>query len=435
MSNELIWDLIEVGICFIEMIVTYLLFKNALGLKETLNKSTYFIWLTVIALFSSFIYIVNSSQVLTIFICLFTRLMYSFMFKGKIRFKILYTVLYIALTDISEIFTVYFLIIILNVSSQVLLINSPFRLVGIIISKILMLAFVKILAIILNLKNLNMAIQNWLILISVPLFSFSCIATLSLYNNKSYFTLKIISMTTTICIIYINVIVFFLFDSLIDYFNLKTNKKLLEQQSDYQLKFFQNTMSSDKALKSLKHDMKNHMLCLNELIRSRQFDDAEKYLNSITEVFKSSDKVIHTDNIVIDSILNAKFVIMKEKNIEFSYNIEIPPKIGMEPIDICVVFGNSMDNAIEACERITHGAKTISLAVIYKSNSLLISVKNTTDGKPVKRGATFLSSKRNLQESGIGLSNIKRVVEKYNGILDVKYNDNTFELSAVLYNI
>lgn len=126
---------------------------------------------------------------------------------------------------------------------------------------------------------------------------------------------------------------------------------------------------------------------------------------------------------------------INEKHITFDYTIEIPNKIKMKPVDICVLFGNSLDNAIEACERITEGSKKISMIISYRNNSLIYSLSNSTNGHLVKNGRFFKTSKNNYGEHGLGLSNIERTVEKYNGILNIQHEDNMFKLSAVLYDV
>jgi two-component system, LytTR family, sensor histidine kinase AgrC len=435
MTDKVLWYFIEFATTLFEMFVTYMFFKSVLGINKSVKKSIYFINLLTITIFSTVVYIYNPTPQLTVTICLLTRLFYSLLFEGKIKAKLLYTVTFIAIMALAEIFTAYLFIILTNLKLTFIVGNGPYRLAGILISKILLMINAKILSITRNYKNLDMPIRYWLIIFSTPLFSVIVTLTLSIYSGIIDVTLKYLALITSIYILYVDIIVFVLFDKSIEYFNLKTQNKLLEQQSDYEFKFYQNIKASDNKIRVLRHDMKNHLICISELIRTQKFEEAENYINLLADISMVNSRCIFTNNSVFDSIINAKAMLIKEKNIEFTYNIEIPQKINIEPIDMCILFGNTLDNAIEACNRIANGTKKISVLVTYRNNSLFLSITNTTDGKLKKRGDTFLSSKNNRDEHGIGLSNIERTVEKYNGLLNLNHRNNIFELTAVLYNI
>jgi two-component system, LytTR family, sensor histidine kinase AgrC len=430
-----IWFITDFATSFFDIFITYMFYKSVLGQKLSFKRSFYILGSISIFLLSGTSYILNSNQVLTVIVCFITSFLYALLFDGKLKAKLLYSIAIVALMGISEIFTLYFLMFITNISSQILLGDSPYRLAGILTSKVFFLISVKLLGSAKNYKNLNISISYWVMLISTPLLSLIIMLTLSFFSATSNMISKFFCILSTIFLIYIDIIVFYLFDKSIEFFYLKTQHKLLEQQSDYELKCYQDSKTSINEIKGLRHDMKNHLFCISDLLRTNHIKEAEDYIDSVAEILKISSRYIYTENPVLDSILNSKIIIIKSRNIQFSYNIEIPRKIKIEPMDICVLFGNALDNAIEACERIKAEPKNILMILTYRNNSLIFSLKNTTNESLVKCGNYYMSSKSKHKDHGVGLSNIERTVEKYNGILDINHKNNIFELTAVLYNL
>ena len=120
--------------------------------------------------------------------------------------------------------------------------------------------------------------------------------------------------------------------------------------------------------------------------------------------------------------------------IKFERELYLPSNIKINYTDLCIVLGNSLDNAIEACKRITDSSmpKEIKLYMNYRDKYMIIVVTNTCDKPPVKMGRFYKSSKPLPELHGIGLQSIDRTVKKYNGNMVIKYENNIFELEIVM---
>jgi len=112
----------------------------------------------------------------------------------------------------------------------------------------------------------------------------------------------------------------------------------------------------------------------------------------------------------------------------------IPENLDIEPVDLCIILGNALDNAIEECQRIEDDSvkKEIVLKMICKNDQLFISVANPMSGKAIIRDGRFVTIKPDARNHGFGLKNIESVVQKYDGILDILTENNIFKLNIAL---
>ena len=119
--------------------------------------------------------------------------------------------------------------------------------------------------------------------------------------------------------------------------------------------------------------------------------------------------MIETGNTALDAILSTKIAIAKSKGIYVTTKIQIPEDIAIEPIDMCIIFGNALDNAIEACERSKINKRRISVTIICRDEAVLCKVVNTASKSETIALGT---SKRDKRNHGFGLGNIKTALAK-----------------------
>lgn len=113
----------------------------------------------------------------------------------------------------------------------------------------------------------------------------------------------------------------------------------------------------------------------------------------------------------------------------------INKNIKIDPVDWCIIFGNALDNAIEACEKIEDNRKFISLKLMSRSNTFIVKIINSSKDDFIVEKKRYLTTKKNKDEHGIGMNSIKNAIEKYDGILNIRYEKNLFEVSIVFYDV
>jgi sensor histidine kinase regulating citrate/malate metabolism len=209
--------------------------------------------------------------------------------------------------------------------------------------------------------------------------------------------------------------------------------KLIEKQLEFQLNHYNKLAENREVLSEVIHDFKNHLSCIYNLYKYEKENELGNYIENLISL-TDTEKIIDTGNPVIDAVLSEKADIANKIGINFRRELNLPSNIAIKHTDLCIVLGNSLDNAIEACKRITDNAlkKEIKLSMNYRDKYLIIVVSNTCDKAPVRWGRFFISSKPSPELHGLGLQSIDRTVKKYNGNMVVKYDKSLFELEIVM---
>ncbi|MEL7567422.1 MAG: GHKL domain-containing protein [Dehalobacterium sp.] len=226
--------------------------------------------------------------------------------------------------------------------------------------------------------------------------------------------------------------VFVLYDSIISNYENLLSKKQLEQQTKYydnQLKLMK---ASTEQLKRFRHDVINHFNTVYSLVTMNKNEKALEYMKTIHEVLGLYETYANTGVDEVDSVLNYKLTEAKQKDIQVNLELEIPQSVELKGFDITVILSNLLDNAIEACQRLDQN-KTIKVVLKYKKGRLIIIVQNTFDGQVNRSHAKIQTRKQDKQNHGLGLSQIERIVEQYNGDMKVKQTDTLFTTYIVLY--
>lgn len=259
-------------------------------------------------------------------------------------------------------------------------------------------------------------------------------------DNKDYYLVSIFPKTylivplVSICILISILVHVYIFKKMLAGDEISQKNLLMEQQFTLQINHSKNVENLYSDMRSIKHDMKNHILCLKKLIESKNLEEIYTYINTLDETLSTLDYIIKTGNAISDAIVNEKYSIAKKKGIEFACELMIPSELLINPVDLCVILGNALDNALEACNRITDKTikKNIFITSYFKDLYLIIEVSNSTEDNLKYDGSKIISQKDDKLNHGIGISNMEMVVKKYNGTLDIVVGKNKFTLNAML---
>ena len=166
----------------------------------------------------------------------------------------------------------------------------------------------------------------------------------------------------------------------------------------------------------------------------KEYSKLETYIESLTSDFNIYYNTINTGNVVIDSILNCKRYEMELKNISNDMNINITPELNIiTNSDIVIILGNLIDNAIEATVKIDKEKRKIDLDINYEKGILIINIKNTYDGIISYKDNKIISSKNDSFSHGIGMCNVEEVIKKYNGTLNIDFNEDIFNVNLMFF--
>lgn len=178
--------------------------------------------------------------------------------------------------------------------------------------------------------------------------------------------------------------------------------------------------------RQLLHDMKNHLLVLRNLEETKKENELHDYLIDISNEFISNSARVWTGNIMIDLIVNSKELQAKTKGITFEINTRMIDNIPFSEREIISLFGNLLDNAIEACERMHSKDKWIYLKIIKQHQIFYIEIENSIDEYPIEKNGKLISNKNDKGIHGYGLKNVQCIVSKYDGTYIYQIKEDSF---------
>lgn len=214
---------------------------------------------------------------------------------------------------------------------------------------------------------------------------------------------------------------------------IRKEKEYADQQSRILEKNYQSAKQSYEANAKMYHDMKNHFLLLQGYLSDNKISEAQKYLEKINgEVDYSLEQ--WTGIGTIDYILSQKADIAKHQGIAISIHAEYPKDCKIDPVDLCTILTNLLDNAIEACEKQPKGTEKIIEVTIRRIHQfIIIRITNTSVAGPLASNGIFTTSKGNRQNHGWGIRSVKSAVEKYQGTIEFEYDNSIFTANVMLF--
>ena len=224
----------------------------------------------------------------------------------------------------------------------------------------------------------------------------------------------------------------YLQDCLFELFASKEQVSLIEQEKAYYQREALIIQQKQELQKQFQHDLKNRLQILNEIADSGNLQELKKYLAEMAEKQRGHEIFSNTGNLIIDSIINSKLQDALEIGIEVEASVILPATIEINSDDMVVILGNLLDNAIEACKRLT-SSRYIKLLLKYEEGCLIICIKNTFDQIINRNGETFITRKEDSGLHGLGIKSVKSTIEKYSGLLEITSQGSEFAVNIILY--
>ena len=181
------------------------------------------------------------------------------------------------------------------------------------------------------------------------------------------------------------------------------------------------------------HDFHNHMGVLRQLLTHKKAQEAMQYLDELQTPIREMTNTVWTGDETIDYLINSKAMSAQENKIEFQAQAEFPRHTSLRSADLCAVLGNLLDNALEAARQIPEPKQRFIHLTIRRINQMLvIKVENSFVTAPIEADGALKTSKDRDGLHGWGLKSAQTAAEKYDGMVQTSYSENTFRAVAVL---
>ena len=233
------------------------------------------------------------------------------------------------------------------------------------------------------------------------------------------------------CMLMINISVFYLYNILIEnYINLRDNDLYKQQTYAYQNQL-EVIMESGNRVRALRHDMKNHILALQALVQRKEAEEMNRYLESMKDFMTNPEEYVKTGSDSVDSLLNYKIQKAHEVLNVVETKISIPQQLRLRSFDLNVLLGNLLDNAIDASMQTEE--KKLNITIKLDKGVLFLYICNSCQRIADGRSGFLETTKEDKTNHGIGLKNVRQIVEKYHGDLAFQYENNFMETDVMMY--
>ena len=233
------------------------------------------------------------------------------------------------------------------------------------------------------------------------------------FSHGQMLVMHLLGLLSLFCIL-------FSYKKLQQNFRLSTEISLLEQEEHSLNRYVEEAKARYDETKSFRHDIRNHIAVVKNLLQSGKFTEAVSYMEAMDDIAEKMSFPCSTNNPVVDILVGNKLGIAKSMGIDADCSLLLPYPCDIKDIDICIVLSNALDNAIHAVKSLDAGIeKYIRVFGRIQGDFLMIEVENSFHGKD-----TF--------KKGTGLSNVKKVAEKYGGAMSIETQENKFVLHVLL---
>jgi len=430
MSDKMIWSIVEILNVLVEIGIISL-FINRLLKKNSNNKliyySAYLVSFIILSLASLF---TPKAEILVSTTMLIILLIMLLFYEGQLYYKAFFVILFIVFMVASEVLVMAILTLLYGTIPDEFMNPGFGRLLGMIMTKLMLFWIVIIVNKFLKKKVETVPFRYWLSICIIPfisIFMLSIVNSVMTLNNKSNYNVITLIL---LGVFYINYMLFDFIDSYSKQIKLKVMEELFEREKQN----YEVLEITEKELKLLKHDIKNHVLSIEALLKEGEIATATEHISSLKRIANELGSVVYTGNIAIDAILNTKGIIANASNLKYMVSATLLSQISIKPVDICIIFSNAIDNAIESCNRMKNDEieKFIFISIQIKDKYLVISIQNSAENVNVISNNVFKSSKQDGQSHGFGFESIKQTVAKYDGLISTKFEDSTFNLNIIL---
>ena len=226
-------------------------------------------------------------------------------------------------------------------------------------------------------------------------------------------------VTLIIVCVALLIAVFFLIRKL--FYHL-VDRRIAEFQSDLINKQTEEIQNMYRQMQAWRHDYRNHIQNMKNRLGGDQ-GELEQYLDDLADDLTQADTSIQTGNVMADAVLNSKLSVAEQKGVRLNIKAHIPQGVAMTDVELCSILGNLIDNAMEACEKLSCDQRFMRVYIDEFKGQFYLSVQNSSPTVRRDRG-TYRTTKAGSH--GFGLFRIDRIAKKYGGYVNRQYEEGIF---------
>lgn len=416
-----------------EAIIIFMFLDTYVERKHPSNIRAYLCAILILSIMINLSNKILNLGLLNFIFVIISTFVIAYIHNRNIKMNLILAIISVLILAISEIIVLFMITIVADVTVKQVESIESFRLLGIILSKLFAFFILKLFCIKHKKNHIFMMKTSYWILFLIMFIT--SVMTIFLIFRLQYESTSVIlnnmSIWCSIGLLYTTFFALYLYENISKQVELESKQEIFKQQIKAQSKHLDEILITQRQIKKIRHDLINHNISLQAFFENKDYLSGLEYLKNMNNIVEIPEDTLETGNIALDAIINTKRSIAISKNISFVTNIQIPENVFVDPIDICIIFGNALDNAIEACEKIQNNNKKIAVSIVYEDDSIICKIANTA----IKSNNHFLhTTKKDSSNHGFGIGNIESALSKYKHICRFKQTEDEFILSFVIFD-
>jgi sensor histidine kinase regulating citrate/malate metabolism len=214
------------------------------------------------------------------------------------------------------------------------------------------------------------------------------------------------------------------------YLSRLVDRRIAAYQNDLVAKHCEEVHNIYREMRGWRHDYHNHIQTLKAYRAEGENDRLDHYLIELDADLAGVDTLLKSGNVMVDAILNSKLSLAAARRIAINAKAIVPEGLAISEIDLCVIIGNLLDNAMEACALLAEKDRFIRVYIDVKREHLYLSVTNSSKDRAAKQNGRYVSAKGGFH--GLGLLRVDRLVHKYGGYITRRDEDGAFTSEIML---
>lgn len=435
--NSVLWSVFEIfinifqGFAFCFYSYKYLSNK---GDKGFIKSSGCLFSLLLASVITFFNYVTIFEHLWAFLYCAVLFIYASLKLNGTILEKIMASVLPILVIIISSAFISNFYAVLFGLSlEEILSQNSLPRFIAIMSTQVMIVYLSMISLKILkkngrNRLNLRESILIFsVLLISIIISTFLNLISLQIRSiDERYFI-----VLSFLGIVMINILVFYIVVDLSKMNAAIRENEALKLKQEYSQQYITSANSQYEVIKKLRHDFKNNMAVVNELIQQKNTDKALEYTKEYLEELSETEPLIKTNNDIVNAIVNSKLSAAKTYGINVICMC-VTDFSDINDVDLCSLLSNMLDNAITACKNYQIDSKRIFINISSDEYKYVFCVKNSIPESVLQNNPDLITTKSDKENHGMGVKIIRSIAAKYDGNVDYYEENKEFCCSVIL---
>jgi signal transduction histidine kinase len=339
---------------------------------------------------------------------------------------------FFVLIALVEIIVTLLIMKVFNIDN-VLLQQNEYRILGILSSKIVTLYILIYFSKVFGMKKFTIEKYSILTLIMMILSLTVFFVATGIYAENAQLGshIEYIMLIAAIMAI-ISILMLFVVRRIIELTEDRIRLVAVENEYRNQIEYLKKYEKMTEEIKSRRHDHKNHLISISNLAKNEGDKTIADYVDDILKVESNVDSILGINNKIMSALINFNISRMEKNDIEFACNIDLQPELHVSDVDMTIIMGNLLDNAIEACLNVEDKSRYIDIDIVCGYGRIDIMMKNSSNGNIEIINNHIQSGKKDQDNHGYGLDNIRKTVEKYNGYFKISSVNSEFIAEILL---